>query len=202
MDLTTLASVAQLLEMEVATMDSVVEAQLRAKIGEVSERAAHFCNRGFERAERVSYHNGGGRYLYLPEVPVQSITEVLYSLIWDWTNATTYTDNDYALLSAGSGMLGFRWGLWPPGPKSLRVKSVGGYDPAPADPNNPPPGYVAIPADLEGAICQQVVYEWRRRNDPGLSSVSLPDGTINKIQIDEWLKAVEQTLLRYRIRPG
>jgi hypothetical protein len=82
------------------------------------------------------------------------------------------------------------------------VTYTGGYDPAPAYGEAEPEGYVPIPADLEGAVCQQVAYEWRRRNDPGLQSVSLPDGTINKMQVDEWLKSVEQTLRRYRVRPG
>lgn len=201
MDLTTLASVALLLAEDLAQMDPDKQAQLTAKITEVSVRAAKFCNREFERVERLSYHDGGGRYLYLPELPVQSIAEVLYSVEWDWDGATVYGPSDYALLSPKAGMLGFRWGYWPDGANALRVKSTGGYDPAPADPDNMPEGYVPIPADLEGAICQQVVYEWRRRNDPGISSVSLPDGTINKMQVDEWLEAVKQTLLRYRIRP-
>jgi hypothetical protein len=32
--------------------------------------------------------------------------------------------------------------------------------------------------------------------------VSLPDGTINKMDVGEWLESVEKTLKRYRIRPG
>ncbi len=201
MDLTTLASVALLLAEDPAGMDPDKQAQLAAKITEVSVRAAKFCNREFERVERVSYHDGGGRYLFLPELPVQSIAEVLYSVEWDWDGATAYGPSDYALLSPKAGMVGFRWGSWPDGANALRVKSTGGYDPAPANPDNLPEGYVPIPADLEGAICQQVVYEWRRRNDVGIRSVSLPDGTINKMDVGEWLESVEKTLLRHRIRP-
>jgi hypothetical protein len=88
------------------------------------------------------------------------------------------------------------------------VKSTGGYDPWPSAPGEGqeapllPDGYTPIPADLEGAVCLQVVYEWRRRNDAGIRSVSLPDGTINKMDVGEWLEPVEKTLKRYRIRPG
>ena len=111
---------------------------------------------------------------------------------------------NYALINAKAGMIGYKGGgCWPAGAKAYQVTYTGGYDPAPAEGATPDVDYVAIPADLEGAICQQVVYEWRRRNDPGLSSVSLPDGTINKMQVGEWLESVESTLKnRYRVRPG
>jgi hypothetical protein len=199
MNLTTIESVKRLLG-ETEALDADVQAQLEAKIAEVSARAVSSCNRAFEKVERVSYHNGGGRYLYLSEMPVAGITEVLWAPDWDWDAATVYGVSDYALLSGG--MVGFRWGLWPSGEKALRVTYTGGYDPAPAEGEVEPEGYVAIPADLEGAVCQQVVYEWRRHNDPSLSAVSLPDGTINKMQVGEWLESVKAVLNRYRVRPG
>jgi hypothetical protein len=199
MNLTTIESVKRLLG-ETEALDADVQAQLEAKIAEVSARAVSSCNRAFEKVERVSYHNGGGRYLYLSEMPVEGITEVLWAPDWDWDAATVYGAPDYALLPGG--MVGFRWGLWPSGDKALRVTYTGGYDPATAEGEAEPEGYVAIPADLEGAVCQQVVYEWRRRNDPGLSAVSLPDGTINKMQVGEWLESVKAVLNRYRVRPG
>ncbi|MFA5111749.1 MAG: hypothetical protein WC443_10115 [Desulfobaccales bacterium] len=200
MDLTTLESVTRLLALDLDEMDAETKAQIAAKIIEISVRACGYCNRTFQRQERTSYHDGGGRYLYLPELPVQAVTEVLWAPDWDWEAATVYDTADYSLISGG--MMGFRWGLWPWGDKSIRVRSTGGYDPAPAMGADPPEGYVPIPSDLEGAVCRQVAYEWRRRNDDGIRSVSLPDGTINKLDVGEWLESVEQTLKRYRIRPG
>lgn len=202
MNLTTLESVARLLGEAVDGLEEDVKAQLAAKIAEVSVRAATFCNRAFERVERLSYHDGGGRYLYLKALPVQEIAEILYSSTWDWGAATVYGPSSWALLDAKAGMVAFKSGFWPEGAGALRVKYNGGYDLAPAPGQEPPEGYTPIPEDLEGAICQQVVYEWRRRNDPGISSVSFPDGTINKMQVGEWLDSVCQTLKRYRIRPG
>ncbi len=202
MNLTTLESVARLLEVDLAEMDAETRAQLEARIAEVSARAGGFCNRTFQREEWVSYHHGGGRYLYLNEVPVQMIKEILYSFAWEWEGAIVYAPSDYALVNPKSGMVGFKWIYWPAGQYALRVTYTGGYDAAPAAGQNPPEGYVPIPVDLEGAICQQVVYEWRRRNDVGIRSVSLPDGTINKMDAGEWLEVVEKTLKRYRIRPG
>ena len=70
-NLTTLESVIRLLAVNLEEMDADTQAQLEAKIAEVSARAVSFCNRTFEREERVCYHDGGGRYLYLNELPVQ-----------------------------------------------------------------------------------------------------------------------------------
>jgi hypothetical protein len=201
-NLTTLESVLRLLEINPAEVEEEVQSQLDARIAEVSARAGGFCNWTFKREERVSHHDGGGRYLYLNALPVQEILEVLYSFSWEWEAATVYGPADYALINPKSGLVGFKWGYWPEGAKALRVKFVGGYDPAPAEGETPPAGYTPVPADLEGAICQQVVYEWRRRNDVGIRAVSLPDGTINKMDVGEWLESVEKTLKRYRIRPG
>jgi hypothetical protein len=201
-NLTTLESVARLLEVDPAGMEAETKAQIEAGIAKVSARAGGFCNRDFERQERVSYHHGGGRYLYLNEVPVQTIREILYSVSWEWEGAIVYAPSDYALLSPNSGLVGFKWIYWPSGQYALRVTYTGGFDPAPADGQNPPADYVPIPADLEGAICRQVAYEWRRRNDVGIRSVSLPDGTINKMDVGEWLESVEKTLRRHRMRPG
>lgn len=51
---------------------------------------------------------------------------------------------------------------------------------------------------LQRACLKQCTHEWKQRTTPGLSSVTMTDGSINKMQIDEWLKDVERILLRYR----
>jgi hypothetical protein len=64
-----------------------------------------------------------------------------------------------------------------------------------------PEEYTPIPADLEMAARSQVAYEFRRRKDIGLESVSFPDGSIQKVSSGEFLSSVKQVLDRYRIRP-
>jgi hypothetical protein len=53
-----------------------------------------------------------------------------------------------------------------------------------------------LPVSLRGALIKQIAYNFRRRKDPGLSSVTFPDGTIQKHSIDEWLKDVKKELDR------
>jgi hypothetical protein len=55
-----------------------------------------------------------------------------------------------------------------------------------------------LPEDLKLALLEQISYVWRRRNDPGLSSVTYPDGSVNKFQLKKFLSQVQVTLDAYR----
>ena len=55
----------------------------------------------------------------------------------------------------------------------------------------------APPLALQRACLKQCCYEWKQRATPGLQSVQMQDGSINKYQLDEWLKDVEKILIRY-----
>jgi hypothetical protein len=176
---------------------------MRMRIAEVSARAEKYCNRGFEKLERTEYHDGGGKFLFLRSRPVQSVRSVKWSLFWDFevNFLPIVVGLSGAQFNPVTGQVILYGGIdWYPGQKTIEVVYIAGWDPGPADPNNPPEGYTAIPADMEEVICRQVAYEWRRRNDEGLRSVSLPDGTINKMDVAEWLEGVLWTLDRYRNR--
>ena len=51
---------------------------------------------------------------------------------------------------------------------------------------------------LERKVCKQIAYEFRQRGSLGLSSVTYPDGSINKYEVEEWLPDVKVALDRRR----
>lgn len=183
MNLTTLDQVKALLETQETQWDDLIKELISA----VSARAAAYCNRDFEQKERVEYHDGGGQYLYLKGLPVVSIASIHGSDTWVWDEGALIPGDHYQLF--GAGLLAYRFGVWPYGPRALKVVYTGGYAPE------------AVPDDLEMAVRTQVAYDFRRRKDIGLESVSFPDGSIQKMSSGEFLSMVKQVLDRYRIRP-
>jgi hypothetical protein len=195
-NLTTLAKVKTLLELTETDWDGLIN----ELIGAVSERCASYCNRDFENKSRVEYHDGGGRYLYLMGLPVVgSITSIYGSDTWEWASGDLINADDYFLHA--SGMVGYRYGAWPYGPKALKVTYTGGYGSFFEGEGSPPEGYNPPPDGLEMAARTQVAYDFNRRKDVGLESVSFPDGTIQKVSSGEFLPSVKAVLNRYRIRP-
>jgi len=194
-NLTTLARVKALLETQETQWDGL----LNEMIASVSARAAAYCNRNFRKMERVEYHDGGGLYLYLKGLPVVTITSIHGSDVWEWDEGSLVPTDHYHLLVAG--MVAYRFGAWPYSPKALKVIYTGGYDPYSEGEGPPPEGYTPPPADLEMAVRTQAAYDFKRRKDIGLESVSFPDGSIQKMSSGEFLSSVKQVLDRHRIRP-
>jgi hypothetical protein len=200
MDLTTLEKVKALLQGD-TPLGPEADDLLSWLITAVSKRAEAFCNREFEKKERVEFHDGGGRYVYLRALPVAEIASIKCSDTWDWPATSPLSVISYAFDEA-TGMVLYRGGDWPYGEGAIRVTYRGGFDPLPAEGTEPPEGYVPVPEDLQQAVSTQVAYEYRRRNDPGLQAVAFPDGSIQKMDVGEFLSSVKTTLLRYRRRPG
>jgi hypothetical protein len=200
MDLTTLANVKALLQGD-TPLGPEADDLLSRLITAVSKRAEAFCNREFEKKERVEFHDGGGRHLYLRALPVAEIASITYSDTWDWAGASPLSVTSYAFEPA-TGMVLYRGGEWPYGEGAVRVTYTGGFDPFLEEGAEPPEGYTPIPEDLQQAVCTQVAYEYRRRNDPGLQAVAFPDGSLQKMDVGEFLSMVKTTLLRYRRRPS
>jgi hypothetical protein len=194
-NLTTLSQVKAMLELTESDWDALIEELIAA----VSGRTGTYCDRNFEQQEREEYHDGGGQYVYLRGLPVAEISAIYGSDTWEWDEGNLIPPDCYQLLPAG--MVAYRSGPWPYGPKALKVTYTGGYNSSPAEGEEEPEGYTPIPADLEMATRTQVAYDFKRRKDIGLESISFPDGSIQKVNSGEFLPSVKSVLDRYRMRP-
>lgn len=101
----------------------------------------------------------------------------------DDTLLTEGREDDY-ILYAERGVIKAAGEAFAPGQKILRAEYSGGY----AEDN--------LPTGFRRAMIKQASFEFRRRKDPGLQSITYPDGSINKYTIDEWLKDVKSELQR------
>lgn len=172
--------------LELATAETKFDTVLTDMIADVSEEAMSYMELRFDEiTDYTEYFDGGGAILHLKYANVSSLE------LWaDTDNFFESTDliptTEYEIYSK-RGLLKLKdKARFAAGLNSVKVKYDGGYKVA------------DLPADLRRAILRQITYAFRRRNDPGLSSVTFPDGSVSKYDMGQWLPEVEATLDRYR----
>jgi hypothetical protein len=178
MNLVTLATVKAFLEKTDVTHDDL----LTSLIVQYSKRIETYCNRLFEKVSRTQKFNAGRRDYFLPAYPIDTI-----SVTVDGTVQTV--DSDYFVYT-DEGWVEFYSAPGYTEPQQVSITWVGGY--AVAD----------IPQDLQYAAMKQVAYVFRRRKDIGISSVSLPDGSMSISTPDDLLPEVKQILKSFKKAPG
>jgi hypothetical protein len=139
----------------------------------------------------IAYLDGGVSTLYLPHVNVSNVSVEVDDVALTADEFVVYPEAGKIKASTGS-LSGFPMatditgGAFTPGQRNVKVTYDGGY------------AEDSYPLSLRRKLLKQVSYEFRRRNDPGLSAVSYPDGTVQKFAVGEWLPDVEAELLRRR----
>jgi hypothetical protein len=189
--MTMLADAKTLLGGDVAT-GTTHDTLLSDIIEGILAEADEYMEAGYRKAAgAIAYFDGGKGTIYLPHVNVTvSSIEVDGSAIAA-TEYTVYPESG-RVRYGGSGLSGFVFateasgGRFPSGMRSVKVTYDGGYEED------------DYPASLRRKLLKQVSYEFRRRNDPGLSAVSFPNGSVQKYAINEWLPDVEAELKRRR----
>lgn len=164
---------------------------LDLRILSVSARASSFCSRNFERGTYTEIHDGGEAKLYVDNPPIVSISSIVWDDFGDFTNGFTIPTVDYFIVNRGWDIASTS-GPFPGGDSGLRVIYIGGFLSASEASN-------LIPADLSYAIAEQVVYEFRRRKDTGLTDVTMPDGAITKVAEREFLPRVRDVLQHFKV---
>lgn len=161
-------------------------------IAGVLAEADDFMGIAYQRTEdQEDWFDGGSGTLYLSHVNVSTPVVEVDGIILTSDEFTLYPEagkiryggsilSGFETASEGSG------GRFTSGQRNVKVTYDGGY--AEDD----------YPKSLRRKLLKQVSYEFRRRNDPGLSAVSYPDGSVQKFAMGEWLPDVEAELLRRR----
>ncbi len=147
-------------------------------IEQVSARIETYLDRLLKAEERIEYFDTGPGTFYLKAFPVdtdEALTVILDDIEQDLI--TDDEDGDFHLY-AEEGKIVFPCGTGTGSNKALKVTYTGGYAEDPIV-EGEDTGVLVVPDDLSRACLLQVVYDFRRRNDIGLSSISMPDGSVS-----------------------
>jgi hypothetical protein len=183
--LVSLATVKELLEISAETRFDTL---LTSLIEGISKQFETYLNRKLKKEARTKYFDTGLSVYSLEAYPVDLTQSFIITL-----NDVSVTINDDFYLDEDIGLIEFIGGTGTSWPRGLKVVYTGGYTETTE--------VLAVPDDLKHACKEQVAFEFRRRKDLGLASVSMPDGSISVHQPAEWLSNVEETLKSYRRIP-
>lgn len=175
--MTILADLKTMLEISGTDFDTI----LGNIIDGIKEEAYQYMDIKYDAiVDNIQYFDGGESIYYLDHANVSSL-----SLSFDGTAMVAGNDQDYVLYP-DRGKIKIVDGPLDEGFRLLVATYSGGY------------AEDSIPNPLRSKLIKQMGYEFRRRKDPGLSSVSYPNGGVSKYSIDEWLNDVKAVLDKYK----
>ena len=183
MDLITLAELKAFLEIKTATTDH--DALLSSLITGVSARIEKFLNRDLEKKARTKYFNAGRKNYYLPAYPIDLDSPI--TVVYDET--LQVKDSDYYIWE-DLGKIEFVLTTVCYRPKEIQITWTGGY------------ASNSLPYDISLATTMQTAFIFRRRKDIGVSSISMPDGSLSVNVPVKLLPEVENMLKVHRASPG
>ncbi|MBN1253988.1 MAG: phage head-tail connector protein [Deltaproteobacteria bacterium] len=182
MKLVSLDTVKEFLEITDETkFDTLIEGLIEG----ISTQIETFLNRKLKKESRTQYFPSGGKIFSLDAYPVDE-AQTFTVTVWD---ATKDKDEDF-FLDPNTGLIEFVYDTGTPRPRQVKVVYTGGYTET--------SGVLGVPDDLKHACKEQVAFEFRRRKDLGLASVSMPDGSVSVHQPADLLKNVQKILESYR----
>ena len=176
------ADVKAIMEKTDTTHDTIITSLIQR----VSASMEAYCNRFFKKVARTEVYNAGRKHYFLSAFPVDTTAALTVTL-----TGTAQTINSHYYLWEDMGLIEFITSPTDTTPKAVSITYTGGYTETDS--------VLAVPDDLKHACIEQVMFLFRRRKDIGLSSVSMPDGSINVLSPNDWLKSVLGTLNRYRL---
>jgi hypothetical protein len=169
----------------------------------VSNRIEIYLNRNLKKQERTKYFQTGKRKFFVDAYPIDSTATITVVV-----DGETQTINDDYFVWHNEGVIEFDYKTSYIEPKNLYITWSGGYASTGTIINGTFTDadllLVDIPDALKFACVLQVSYLFRRRKDYGLSSVSMPDGTVSSFGITtgDLLPDVKKILNSFRKMPN
>lgn len=160
MDLTSLALVKTYLE-EVST---AFDARLESLITDVSLRVQAVYGVDLEFQEQTEYLDGGGKYLYPRNFPIQSIISIEHVPYWE---PELIDPSEYEIVNHQRQVAHYL--AFPGGKDGIRMVYESGYQ-----------DVSEVPLALQHAVAKQVAFEFQHRKSVGMSEVDVQDGSIRK----------------------
>jgi len=157
----------------------------------ISSGIEKFCSRIFGEGTYTEYHGGGVEVFYVKNPPIVSITSIYQDEDWEWLSDNLIDASEYMNFV---NSVGYKSGKWPYAFRSIKIQYIGGYTyPMPV----PPGSHIELPVDIRYAATLQAAYDFKRRKDLGLQTVSFPDGNIQKFEVGPLLSEVKGYLAPY-----
>ena len=155
-------------------------------IEQVGVRFESYTGRRFTEAARTEKFDGGKRLYYMDAFPI----DTGQTLTVKEDDVTMVVDLDY-FIKATSGLIEFTGKTSEAKPNIIEVTWTGGYSTTDE--------VLDVPDDLKMVCTLQCAFQFKRRKEPGLRSVSTPDGAINSYAPNTLLPEVERVLRTYKV---
>ena len=159
---------------------------LTSLLTRVCTRVETWLNRELDKKARTKVYDAGRRLYYLPAYPIDLASPV--SVYWQGQLQTLASDywiwDDIGMIELYTKYNRIQ-------PREMSFTWTGGWD-----------GLDDVPEDVQLGVIIQTAFTFRRRKDIGVSSFSLPDGSMTVNTPLKLLPEVADILRPYRRVPG
>jgi hypothetical protein len=150
-------------------------------IEQISALIEKELKRELKAQERTKYFDSGRSIYALDSYPIIIAEESPFTVT---LNDEAVTKDDDYYLDEDLGVIEFWGGTGTRWPRAVKVVYTGGY-------TEGEDGVLAVPDYLKHACLMQVAFEFKRREDLGLSGVSMPGGSVSTYQPADLLPEVK-----------
>lgn len=162
------------------------DAILTDLLTKVSKRVETWLNRLIEKSARSKYYDAGRRLYYLPAYPIDTSA----SLTVYWQDQLQTVNSDYWIWDE-EGMIEMYTLYEKTEPREILIGWTGGYSTV-----------ASLPEDMQLGVVMQTAFIFKSKKNIGISSISLPDGSMSMNTPLQLLPEVKDILRPYRRLPG